>query len=293
MKIGYVGDSTLHPFHSARRFRLASYTPEKFFETARLNLEGLKQNVEYAAANNLLFYRIRSDLIPFASHEVCKENWQQELKPQFAKIATLIKKTGTRISMHPDQFVVINSPSEKIVQNSIRELQYHADIFTALSLGKEHKMQIHVGGLYGDKEAAIKRFIKTYHILSEDIKNHLVIENDDKLFTLNDCLEINRETGISLLFDNFHFTLKNDGEDMRSAIEKAFQTWKKVDGIPMVDYSSQAEGWRSGRHSDSIDLTQFNEFLTTAEGLDFDIMLEIKDKDKSALRAITTVQNSS
>jgi UV DNA damage endonuclease len=147
-----------------------------------------------------------------------------------------------------------------------------------------------VGGVYDDKNASMRRFSSTYKKLPESITKHLVIENDDRLFSVNDCYSIHEETGSPILFDNFHFSLKNDGEDIRQAMEKAFSTWKSTDGIPMVDYSSQQEGWRTGRHADSIDIQQFQTFIEVSKGLDFDIMLEIKDKDKSALRAVTIIQ---
>jgi UV DNA damage endonuclease len=290
MKIGYVGDSTLKGYHSAKRFRLASYTPELLLQTARHNIAGLEENITYSASERLLFYRIRSELIPFASHPICKEDWQKELASEFQRVGETISKHDMRISMHPDQFVVLNSPSEKVVQNGIAELQYHANLFAALNLDSTHKFQIHVGGVYDDKNASMRRFSSTYKKLPESITKHLVIENDDRLFSVNDCYSIHEETGSPILFDNFHFSLKNDGEDIRQAMEKAFSTWKSTDGIPMVDYSSQQEGWRTGRHADSIDIQQFQTFIEVSKGLDFDIMLEIKDKDKSALRAVTIIQ---
>lgn len=286
MKIGYVGDSKLKDLHSARRFRLASFTPEKFLETAALNIEGLLQNIEYAHNTNLLFYRIRSELIPFASHPVCTVDWQTHFKAELAHIGKLIKQYNMRISLHPDQFVVLNAPSEKVVENSIKELEYQAKILQSLGLGSEHKLQIHVGGMYGDKQPSIKRFIATYKTLPQLIRQHLVIENDDRLFSVSDCLEIHRETGIPILFDNFHHLLNSDGRSLREAMEACFATWKPQDGIPMVDYSSQQSDMRVGKHADHIDIQQFKEYLAEAKGLDFDIMLEIKDKDISALEAL-------
>lgn len=286
MKIGYVGDSTIKDIHSARRFRLASFTTEKFLETAALNIEGLRQNIEYAHANNLLFYRIRSELIPFASHPVCRVDWQAHFRAEFAAIGNLIKQYEMRVSLHPDQFVVLNAPSEKVVINSVDELKYQAGILRVLGLGREHKLQIHVGGLYGDKAASISRFVATYKSLPEEIRQHLVIENDDRLYTVADCLQIHIETGIPIIFDNFHHELNSDGKTLRQAMEACFATWQAEDGILMVDYSSQQAGMRTGKHADHIDIEQFKAYLASSEGLNFDIMLEIKDKDKSALEAL-------
>lgn len=285
MKIGYVGDSRIHKMQSGRTFRLASYTPEKLHEIIASNLQGLQANIIYSIESDLLFYRVRSDIVPFASHIICKENWQNNFKETFAAIGEFIRKSNMRISMHPDQFVVINSPNSQTVRNSIAELKYHADMQMLLGLNEQHKLQIHVGGVYGDKAASIQRFIENFKTMPEEVQERLVIENDDRLFTVNDCYSIYETIGTPILFDNFHFTLNNNGEDMKTAMKKCFSTWAEKDGVPMTDYSSQQEGQRIGRHSDEIDIEQFKQYYLETRPDDFDIILEIKDKDTSALQA--------
>jgi UV DNA damage endonuclease len=112
-----------------------------------------------------------------------------------------------------------------------------------------------------------------------------VLENDDRQYSVADCLVISRRTGAPVLFDSFHHQLNRNGEDVATGLRLAAATWSKKDGLPMVDYSSQKKGERSGSHAESIDLRNFAAFITAAGGRDFDIMLEIKDKEKSALRA--------
>ena len=100
--------------------------------------------------------------------------------------------------MHPDQFVLINSPKESIVENSFRELAYHCSILDLMSLDSSAKIQLHVGGVYGDKALAMKNFEKNYRtMLSDSIKKRLVIENDDRLYNVNNCLCIHDRTGIT------------------------------------------------------------------------------------------------
>lgn len=286
MRIGFVGDSTIAEIQSARRFRLSSYSSEKFRETALLNLDGVQANIEYSAKNSLLNYRIRSEIIPFASHAVCDVDWKSEYAARFPVIGALVKKYEMRVSFHPDQFVVLNAPSEKVVQNSIAELQYQSTVLDLMQVGNEHKLQIHVGGAYGDKMESKKRFAATFQKLPDSIKRRLVIENDDRLYTVQDCLDIHTETGIPILFDNLHHAMNPDGRSLREAIEACFATWKNEDGLPMVDYSSQQPGMRAGKHADHIDIHQFEAYLQETTGLNFDIMLEIKDKDVSALEAL-------
>jgi UV DNA damage endonuclease len=117
------------------------------------------------------------------------------------------------------------------------------------------------------------------------VRRRLAVENDDRLFTVADCLEISRRTGVPVLFDAFHHRLNNRGEGEAEALARAAATWKRRHGPPMVDYSSQKQGARPGSHAESIDLRHFARFIAGCAGIDFDIMLEIKDKERSALRA--------
>lgn len=177
------------------------------------------------------------------------------------------------------------------MQRSIDELNYHCNVLDAMGLDENAKIQIHVGGVYGDKPMAIKRFIKRYNSLNESIKKRLVIENDDRLFSLKDCLLIHQITKIPVIFDIFHHECLNNGEYIKDAILQAQATWKKPDGLLMIDYSNQKADKRKGAHAITIDLSLFRNFIIETEGLDFDIMLEIKDKEKSAIEALRLLKN--
>jgi UV DNA damage endonuclease len=161
-----------------------------------------------------------------------------------------------------------------------------------MELDNDAKIQIHVGGVYGDKEASIARFVRNYETLPDTVKRRLVIENDERLFSLQDCLAIHRATGIPVLLDIFHHHCFNSGETLQEALRLALSTWREEDGIPMVDYSVQQEGARRGKHSESIDIRDFSTFLDKTAGLEFDLMLEIKDKENSALSALAVFQQT-
>jgi UV DNA damage endonuclease len=285
MKIGYPCLNRSLGCTSSRTFRLASYSAVRLAETVSWNLDCLERILEYNRANGLFFLRISSDLIPFASHPVCVFPWQREFAPRFAVLGRVMRRHGMRISMHPDQFTLINSLDEGIFARSAAELEYHAAVLDLLGLDASARIQVHAGGVYGDKAAAIDRFCSRFERLGPAVRRRLVVENDDRLFTVVDCLEINRRTGVPILFDSFHHQLNHRGQSTAAALALTAATWGKKDGVPMIDYSSQKNGARPGSHAESIDLRHFGRFIATSGALDFDIMLEIKDKEKSALRA--------
>lgn len=285
IRIGYPCLNRSIGCSPSRTFRLASYSPERLAGAVAANLDCLQRILEFNLANGLLFFRVTSDLVPFASHPVCRYPWQAEFAPRFAALGRLIRRAGMRISMHPDQFTLINSPDEGIFRRSAAELDYHAAVLDLLGLDGTARIQIHAGGAYGDKPAAIARFCSRFARLDGPVRRRLTVENDDRLFTVADCLEISRRTGVPVLFDSLHHRLNNRGEATATALARTAATWTRRHGPPMVDYSSQKPGGRPGSHAESIDLRHFARFIRESAGLDFDVMLEIKDKEKSALRA--------
>lgn len=253
------------------------------------NLACLQRMLEFNRHHNLLFLRLSSDIIPFASHPICQIDWPTHFGEQLTAIGAYIRQNQFRISMHPDQFVLLNSPHPHIIAASIAELQYHQKLLDSLGLDDTAKIQIHVGGVYGDKVAAVERFIRVYQQLPLDLRRRLVIENDERLFSVRDCLTIHNAVGVPILFDYFHHQCLNNHEDLDTLLKAVFRTWRPIDGIPMVDYSSQQPGMRIGKHAASIDLEDFIGFLHRTRAYDYDLMLEIKDKEKSALKALSLV----
>jgi UV DNA damage endonuclease len=208
----------------------------------------------------------------------------------FREIGNLMKSSKMRVAMHPDQFVIVNSIDEDIFHRSVRELSYHAEVLDLLETDYTAKIQIHVGGVYGNKKRSLKRFITRHRKLPQKIKQRLVIENDERLYSLEDCLLMHEHTDIPVVFDVLHFRCNNNGERLIDMFSKTLATWSKKDGIPIVDYSSQENHKKIGRHSTSLDAHDFRHFLQDASGFDFDIMCEIKDKEKSALKALHILQ---
>jgi UV DNA damage endonuclease len=257
------------------------------------NLACLEKILTFNVHHGLLFFRITSDLVPFASHPVCTFPWREEFAGEFETIGAYIRKHGFRISMHPDQFVLLNATDKRVLERSIADLNYQTQVLDLMGLDPSAKVQIHVGGIYGDKQAAIKRFLKQYDLLDSAIQERLVIENDERLYSLHDCLAIHEQSGIPVIADTLHHSLLNNDESFPSLLTPMRKTWKDKDGIPMIDYSSQEPGRRYGAHAMHIVEEDFRQFIKETMHEDFDIMLEIKDKEKSALAALDIVRNDS
>jgi len=284
MKIGYPCVNNSLGCTSSHTFQLKSYSEKRLVETIEKNLACLQKTLAFNLIHKLLFFRITSDLVPFASHPICRFNWQKKFENQFQEIGDFIKENGMRISMHPDQFTLINSLDNRVFENSVRELVYHAQVLDLMELDTSAKIQIHVGGVYGDKNRSMIRFVNRFKRLDGGLQRRLVIENDDRCYSLSACLEISIKTGVPVLFDIFHHQINSSGETIQEALRQIAKTWK--DALPMVDYSSQKLGYKMGGHTETIDLKNFQEFLEMSKPYDFDIMLEIKDKEVSALKAL-------
>ncbi|MGQ9552416.1 MAG: UV DNA damage repair endonuclease UvsE [Candidatus Bathycorpusculaceae bacterium] len=285
MKIGYPCINLSIGCKADRTFRLRSYSEERLAKTVENNLNCLSEILVYNVKHRLLFFRITSDLIPFASHPICKFDWQKRFGKALKEIGGFIKSHNMRISMHPDQFTLINSLDLKVFENSVKELIYHAEVLDLMELDANAKIQLHVGGVYGDKEKSMTRFIERFEKLEEAVKKRLAVENDDLNYNLQDCLKISAETGVPTLFDTLHHEVNSSGETTKEAFRLFTGTWKKKDGLPMVDYSSHRTKESKRKHAEKIDLKHFKQFLQETNPFDFDVMLEIKDKEKSALKA--------
>ena len=293
MRIGYPCINRTLNCRASSTLRLKSYSETRLKTSIKNNLDCLLRIFQFNLENRLCFFRISSDLVPFASHPVNRFSWQKHFQIEFEEIGEFIVKNKMRISMHPDQFTLINSTKDEIFERSKRELVYHAEILDLMKLDTSAKIQIHVGGAYGDKEASMKRFVARFNRLPDSVIRRLVIENDDKLYDVNDCLEISEEIQIPVLFDVFHHKLNNSAmQTLKESFSYIAKSWnEKRDGIPMVDYSSQEINGLSQQHSETINLEDFGLFLKQTEPFDFDVMLEIKDKEKSAIKAIKSAVN--
>ncbi|MGV3024260.1 UV DNA damage repair endonuclease UvsE [Clostridium thermobutyricum] len=284
MKIGYPCIPLGVSYKTTRKFLLKNYNEELLYSCIDNNLDDLLNILKYNKSNNILMFRISSDIIPFGSHEINLLDWKKEFSNKLLEIGKYAKDNNIRLSMHPGQYTVINSPDLNILKRSIADLKYHCDFLDSLGIDKKNKIILHVGGVYGDKISATERFIQTYKSLDKNILDRLIIENDEKNYSLDDLLNISHRCNVPIVFDNLHHFCYEGSIDIKNALKSAFSTWNYDDGPPKVHYSEQDKNKRLGSHSQSIDINNVKEYIDASDGLDFDVMIEVKDKDFSAFK---------
>ena len=286
MSIGYACLNIGTPDTNMRSVMQRNTTAEKLTEVTAHNMAALEKMIDYNLKNNIQMFRISSDLIPFGSSPVNElPRWDIHAEA-FQRIGARIRNSGMRVSFHPGQYTVLNSPDEDVVARAILDLTYHAKMLEYLGVDNKNKIVLHVGGIYGDKEVALDRFAENFQRLPESVRNRLIIENDDRLYNIEEVLGLAFRLQIPAVFDNLHHAINppKSGGDDRYWIAATAKTWESRDGNQKIHYSQQAPGKRPGAHTDTIDLKTFLTFHEQLEDKQIDIMLEVKDKNLSAIK---------
>lgn len=291
MKIGYACQTIGIPNTAFRSCTLKNANQETLTSIIAHNLNSLDHILDYNITKQIKLFRISSDLIPFGSSPANQLTWWEIFRPVLESIGKKVIDNGIRISLHPGQYTVLNSPDEQIVKRAVQDLEYHTKLLESLDPSQENKLILHIGGAYGKKNKAMERFVENYHKLSSSIRKHLVIENDDRIYNIAEVMEISMQTGAPVVFDVLHHQINPDisTNNIYYWIAKSKETWKPEDGNQKIHYSEQNPLKKPGSHSETINLDSFLDFLTGLNGLDPDIMLEVKDKNLSAIKCLNLI----
>lgn len=282
IRIGYACVNT-ELQTSARTFRLAGYSEERMLGVARDNLLALKEILSWNARHGIRLFRITSDLIPFGSHPVNSGSWKQGLKPELDSTGRFIRESGMRVSMHPGQYTVLNTPDEGAFSSVRRDLEYHHAVLDLMGLDEANVVVVHGGGGYGNRQESLERLRTRIAGLPNGLRKRLALENDDRVFSASDIHPLCGITGLPGILDVFHHEVLPSfaGMSVREIILLFRDTWKG--SRQKIHYSTQDPGKRKGAHSPRIDISAFGAFLETVGDLELDIMLETKDKQASVL----------
>ena len=248
------------------------------------NVKDLDRIIDWNIHNGYNFFRITSGLAPW------KSEYKWDDLPDIDEIRTWLYSAGVkaethnvRITSHPGPFNVLTSPHEHVVKNCVSDLTDHGDVFDMMNLSRTpyNKINIHIGGAYGDKESAMKRFCENFELLPDSVKSRLTVENDDRasMYSVRDLYEgVYKKIGIPIVFDYHHHQFCTGDLSEKEALEIAISTWPK-DIVPVVHYS---ESRREEQLDESIRVQAHSDYVydyIDTYGNNVDIMIEAKAKE--------------
>ena len=249
-------------------------------QLALQNVQALLKVVEWNAQNGISVFRVTSELFPWASE------YKLQNLPDFPEIRATLEAIGRhrlRLSAHPGPFNKL-AGSGATLANTIKDLELHSEIFDLMGLPATHwhKINIHVGGAYGDKQETLQRFAQNFKLLSANLQARLSVENDDKpgLYTVEDLLLLHQRTGIPIVFDYFHHRLHPGKQTEEEAFFAAYNTW---DLKPVFHFSSSRKQYEDPASKKEAHSDWVHEPISTY-GKDIDIVLETKMKELSVAR---------
>lgn len=252
----------------------------------RANAAALASAIEYCAASGIGSFRVNSQVLPLKTHpdvgyEVAELPGGVGIIKAFKACGAQARRLGIRLTFHPDQFILLSSEKENVTAASIAELEYQAQV--AGWIGAD-VINIHGGGAYGDKAAALARVARALGRLSQAVRSRLAFENDDRVYTPADLLPFCLEQGLPFIYDVHHHRCLPDGLSVEEVTARALKTW---DREPLFHLSSPKYGWKGitpNLHHDYIDI---KDFPAGWRHLNITIEVEAKAKELAIKRLIS------
>ncbi|OGV67680.1 MAG: UV damage repair endonuclease UvsE [Lentisphaerae bacterium RIFOXYC12_FULL_60_16] len=276
--------------HAGRMGRRAART--RLADIARDNAGALEGAIRYCHDHGIGAFRVNSQVLPLATHPACGYRIRdlpggRGIEDQFRNCGRVARRLKMRLSFHPDQFILLNSPSADIHQRSLAELEYQAEV--AGWIGAD-VINLHGGGAYGDKVTALQRLVRNIRTLPSSIRSRLTLENDDRVYTPSDLLPVCRETGTPLVYDVHHHRCLPDELSVEEATRQAMQTWKRE---PIFHVSSPIHGWKRPPFRPHHDYISIKDFPSCWRTLDITIEVEAKAKEKAVLKLLADLKTAS
>lgn len=262
----------------SRREQLA-----RFAELCAGNADALLAALDYCRAHRIGSFRILTPIMPVKTHPEVGYRVEDlpgadEIVARFRRCGEFARKHNIRTGFHPDQFVVLNSPDENIVARSVTDLESQAEI---AEWTNADTINIHGGGGYGDKAAALERFRRNLDRLSDRARSRLTVENDDTTFTPADLVPICRAEGVPLVYDVHHHRCLANGLSVEEATHAARSTWNRE---PLFHISSPLAGWRGPRTQRHHDYIDPGDFPAAWRGWPLTVEVEAKAKELAVAR---------
>jgi UV DNA damage endonuclease len=247
------------------------------------NAESLKDALRFCHQTGIGGFRINSQILPLKTHPIV--GYDIADLPDADKIIKTFKSCGAfakrhhiRTTFHPDQFIVLSSPDPEVVNRSIADLRYQAEVAGWVNADV---INIHAGGAYGDKASALARLRKNIEALPGPVRKRLTLENDDISYSPQDLLPVCSDMKIPLVYDVHHHRCLPDDLSIEEATRRAARTWHRE---PLFHLSSPKNGWHSSdirKHHDYIDIRDMPESWLS---LDLTMEVEAKAKELAVLK---------
>jgi UV DNA damage endonuclease len=256
-------------------------------ELALLNAKDVIRILEWNRLNGISLFRLSSALIPWGDNiDITQLKDYKEIKSELKKAGDFAKFHNMRINSHPGPFNVLVSPSESVVEKTIADLELHGKVFDMMGLSKTpyNNINIHCNGVYGDKKAAMDRFIKNFQRLSKSVQSRLTIENDDKasMYSVKDLMYIYEKIGIPIVFDYHHHQFCTGDLSEEQALKLASTTWPK--NIKQEVHYSESKALHENNPKEKPQAhSLYINALPNTYGLDLDVMVEAKAKELAIL----------
>nr|WP_307775909.1 hypothetical protein [uncultured Cetobacterium sp.] len=239
---------------------LKSFQQEKVKAAALFNLDYTLNCINFCLENGYI-YRVSSAIIPYP--DFWEWDKDKELLEKFKKIKKLSSKI--RLMIHPDQFVVLNSDRDEVIENSLKILNQQYRLAELLGVSD---MIIHIG-----KKDGVEKFKEIYkNRLSLDLKKILRIENCH-YYKVDEVLKLCEDLKISMILDVHHARVT---ESKDYDVDKIIKTWKKRKPLAHISSGKSFENDRS--HSDYISLEDVKKFLWLFEKFDVEVEAKLKEK---------------
>lgn len=291
IRLGYACISETLNITSSKTYQYTRFAQEqnyqKLDQLIQSNFLCLHKLLTYNNKNNIHFFRISSNIIPLATKEEVIFDYIKPYQMQYQQLAKYIEKYNMRVDFHPSEYCVLNSTKKQVIENSIAILTYHRTLLSLFKV-KDPLLVLHIGSSEFGKEKSISRFINQYNKLPLELKECIAIENDDKVYTIEDCLKIATKLHIPVILDYHHHICNPSIKPMEELLPEIYKTW--TNKTPKMHFSSpksnQKKEFRS--HHDYINVDEFISFLEILKqiGKDTDIMIEAKKKDEALFRLV-------
>ncbi|KAI9795413.1 MAG: UV-damage endonuclease [Piccolia ochrophora] len=262
---------------------------QAFVESLGLaNAKDIVKMLRWNDKYGIKFFRLSSEMFPFASHDLYGYKLAPFASDALAEAGKVAAELGHRLTTHPGQFTQLGSPRQEVIKASIRDLDYHAELLGLLKLppqqDRDAVMILHMGGVFGDKEATLDRFRKNYTNLSKNVKARLVLENDDVSWSVHDLLPVCKELNIPLVLDYHHHniihsdTVREGTLDIMNLYDEILETWKRKNVTPKMHYSEPTPSAITPRQR-----RKHSPRVATLPSCppDMDLMIEAKDKEQA------------